>query len=100
MLILKSSCLYDWMNVMVVWRKIQTSQDPNFVTGELLTPTAGEDDTFTRQTGRGPTMKLSFTATRVENLPVTVGWVKGQDDIEVLQDRLYESCGEEVILFW
>ena len=44
-------------------------------------------------------MKLSFTATRVENLPVTVGWVKGQDDIEVLQDRLYESCGEEVILF-
>ena len=31
-------------------------------------------------------MKLSFTATRVENLPVTVGRVKGQDDTEVLRD--------------
>ena len=54
--------------------------------GELLTLTVGEDGTYTRQTGTGTTMKLSFTATRVENLPVTVGRVKGQDDIEVLRD--------------
>ena len=41
---------------------------------------------YTRQAGTGPTMKLSFTATRVENLPVTIGQVKGQDGIEVLWD--------------
>ena len=54
--------------------------------GEILTLTVGEDGMYTRQAGTGPTMKLSFTATRVENLPVTIGRVKGQDDIEVLRD--------------